>query len=882
MKKKLLNSMRVLLVAAGLCVGANSAWADPIETVGTDGKGDNWENRKYSTFYNLAQGETFHWNFTVTMYQNEEATPEIKNWNNWVLNVKATEGTATDDWFITLRADNYGWGGCYSNADNMSNFDWDTFVTDMNGGTVDMYVNYSSDDQKVRTYVHTTTSDGTKTYFYYNTSLAITDSPTSLYIALCEQYAKLVINTAEKVTESKPTTTYLYSGKAGSTATYTNAWADTNDFDFSYDVFNTKTNTHTFEVDETYGLKIISNRCSYAKAEKTFSPAANAILDIEAECYLNSNTGKYWGDNAAAYFRFGNVWVLENDQNQQSAWSIAESPLSNYTTFTGFTYRQTTLSATVPHTIKMQINTATNTLVYLKVYNGDTEKLSVTNQSLSNPDYTTLGFGVFTGATSNPQIVLKSITVKQTEQAVTNVGYTVNYQLNGATVKTVTGTSVVDETITALTAINGEEEGYEGIHYLSKSAEALTMVLGADAASNVLNVPVRLPYSATVRLTSNVNGTSSYVDYPFTETDDRACSYAVGWPMYKADGEGNYYQLTGETDYAAMGTFTNGETVSKTVNYTTAASDVVWFYDVNGNTPNNVAYSGGSYTNTNSQLANVKVDAGVYDVIFNIVSKAGSGSDHRNAGVSVNGTNVANLSGNANGLRTLRIDVENDESTITAYGNGASNYTDNLDYVLIKKLPSTISVSITSADAATLVSPYALNFTGIDAVKAYYASAQKGANVTFTRIDGTVAANTPLYVTGTTTSVPVVATGTIVDGNLLVAGTGVAVASEAGGKYNFILNKKEGEDVGFYKAAGQTVAVGKAYLSLQDNPFPTGGAKSLNLIFDGETTGISDITRLNGNGESMNDMPIYNLSGQRIAAPQKGINIVNGKKFIVK
>jgi len=28
--------------------------------------------------------------------------------------------------------------------------------------------------------------------------------------------------------------------------------------------------------------------------------------------------------------------------------------------------------------------------------------------------------------------------------------------------------------------------------------------------------------------------------------------------------------------------------------------------------------------------------------------------------------------------------------------------------------------------------------------------------------------------------------------------------------------------------------------------------------------------------------PIYNLRGQRLAAPQKGINIINGKKVVVK
>ena len=857
-------------------------WAEPIETVGTDGTGDSWANRKYSTFYNLAQGETFHWNFTVTMYQNEEETPKIDNWNNWLLNVKATTGIATDDWFITLRADNYGWGSCYSNADNMSNFDWSSFVTDMNGGTVDMYINYSNEDQKVRTYVHTTTSDGTKTYFYYNTSSAITNSPASLYIALCEQYAKLVINTAEKVTESKPATTYLYSGKAGSTATYTNAWANTNDFDFTYSVFNNNTNTHTFEVDETYGLKIISNRCSYAKAEKTFSPAANAILDIEAECYLNSNTGKYWTDNAAAYFRFGNVWVLENDQDQQSAWSIAESPLSNYTKFNGFTYRNTTLSATVPHTIKLQVNTATNTLVYLKVYNGNTEKLSVTNQTLSNPDYTTLGFGVFTGATTNPQIVLKSITVKQTEQVVTNVGYTINYQLNGTTVKSVTSTSVVGETISALTAIDGEEEGYEGIHYLTTSAEASTMVLGADAASNVLNVPVRLPYSATVRLTSNVNGTSSYVDYPFTETDDRTCSYAVGWPMYKADGEGNYYQLTEETDYAAMGTFTNGETIVKTINYTTAASDVVWFYDVNGATPNNTEYSGGSYTNTNSQLANVTVNAGVYDVTFSVVSKAGSGNSHRNAGVSVNGTNVANLSGNSNGLRTLQIIVVSDESVITAYGNGTSNYTDNLDYVIIRKtgeLPATEKIVVSSAGYATYVSDYNLDFSSAT-TKAYKVSVADKGVATLTEVEN-VPAKTPVLLycdggNGEGENIAITTGAAAVADNDLVAGTGAAVATTDGTYTNMILNNVGG-NIGFYYAADQTVAANRAYLHIAKDLAPDAAASRMTMVFAGEASGIETIhdgqTKTSG---------CYSLSGQRVGQPSKGLYIVDGKKVIMK
>lgn len=45
------------------------------------------------------------------------------------------------------------------------------------------------------------------------------------------------------------------------------------------------------------------------------------------------------------------------------------------------------------------------------------------------------------------------------------------------------------------------------------------------------------------------------------------------------------------------------------------------------------------------------------------------------------------------------------------------------------------------------------------------------------------------------------------------------------------------------------------------------------------TTGISSATAA---GEDNAVKGIYNLNGQRMAAPRKGINIINGKKVMVK
>ena len=53
------------------------------------------------------------------------------------------------------------------------------------------------------------------------------------------------------------------------------------------------------------------------------------------------------------------------------------------------------------------------------------------------------------------------------------------------------------------------------------------------------------------------------------------------------------------------------------------------------------------------------------------------------------------------------------------------------------------------------------------------------------------------------------------------------------------------------------------------------------LLWDeGEATGI-EIMR-NVDNEMMRNEIIYNLNGQKLSAPRKGINIINGRKVIVK
>lgn len=174
---------------------------------------------------------------------------------------------------------------------------------------------------------------------------------------------------------------------------------------------------------------------------------------------------------------------------------------------------------------------------------------------------------------------------------------------------------------------------------------------------------------------------------------------------------------------------------------------------------------------------------------------------------------------------------------------------------------------------STFVSDKALDFTGISDVKAYIVTGHTGTAVDMTQMTGSVPANTPLLLEGSTTVVPaLVSSSTDVSANLLKAGTGADVAAEEG-KTKYVLSANGGVAT-FLKINGTaaTVPTGKAYLEF------TGSvpASYLNLDNSG-ATGIETLNMISADGSE-----VYNLSGQRVAQPTKGLYIVNGKKVIIK
>ena len=116
-------------------------------------------------------------------------------------------------------------------------------------------------------------------------------------------------------------------------------------------------------------------------------------------------------------------------------------------------------------------------------------------------------------------------------------------------------------------------------------------------------------------------------------------------------------------------------------------------------------------------------------------------------------------------------------------------------------------------------------------------------------------------------SFPVIPSASVVAGNDLKVSDGSKVADGT----IYALGNKDGV-IGFYKVAeGETVPAGKAYMVIAV-------AAPEFIAFGGETTSISEKNIVKNNAEAI----YFNLAGQRVAQPTKGLYIVNGNKVVIK
>lgn len=611
-------------------------------------------------------------------------------------------------------------------------------------------------------------------------------------------------------------------------------------------------------VDATYGLGFnTTNPGTSYSATKTFDISNNAKVKYSITWRTGNATGR---NTNYEYLQIGNIRISYNsyykfylDTDGKSSMTTEIAKMSN---------------SVFDIPVELVYNTATKTVESLSFNGTDiTSKVSGTIDG----DFKAVTFGFERGGKGGNWAYpnyLTNITVSQLAQSVTTASYTINYTHGGKTLKTVTGETAVGATVSADKAIE-----VDGTRYILEATEVPSMTI--TASDNTLNVPVRKPYTATLNVTTNINGTATTATTAFTETDDHVATWAYAFPIYAKGTDGVYYKADATT-FGESGTFTDGETISKTVNYTTADNDVIFFSEGESTPGTDFLYSNGAtgyvaYQNARDRGISVgTLEAGKYsfDVVFTGVHKRSLGIRH------ATDDPLVIIQPTAVGESTAEFTL--DSTTTNLFINGANYGTakvlqsEDFDYVVIRRI-NTISAEINATSNLTSFCSTS-TVTVPDDVTIYIATASDDNSVTLNSVDTKVIpAGTGVILysaeSGTKTlTVSGTADESLYASNILKAATSAVTA----GDNTYALVK--GQQAFAKVSAGITIPAGKAYLETTANG-------KLNISFGGATTGISNFST---EVAADSNAPMYNLAGQRVNSSYKGVIIKNGRKFLNK
>ena len=203
---------------------------------------------------------------------------------------------------------------------------------------------------------------------------------------------------------------------------------------------------------------------------------------------------------------------------------------------------------------------------------------------------------------------------------------------------------------------------------------------------------------------------------------------------------------------------------------------------------------------------------------------------------------------------------------------------------------------------STMIVPFEVNASDLEAlgITAYGISAVDGSNVTFTKLTGTIANNTPMIVNVPKDGLYLIPRGDASLGNI----PGESVTKNSTETNRKVEVKGGSSDIyfvgsyfskafsesgfsgyncyGVKNSTAQFLKMGSTNNITYFRAFladKSPSARELMLSFEDETTGISETMSAK---QVFGEGAYFDLSGRRVAQPTKGLYIVNGKKVVIK
>lgn len=286
---------------------------------------------------------------------------------------------------------------------------------------------------------------------------------------------------------------------------------------------------------------------------------------------------------------------------------------------------------------------------------------------------------------------------------------------------------------------------------------------------------------------------------------------------------------------------------------------------------NTIMYRGKWGNTTNLDFyQKITLPAGTYTLECD-AWKSGLGGDGK---IYVGANNEASLDGNETSWRKLSlIFVLDEEKTVEVgfnikHNNDGSEKFIGFDNFVLKEIPA-ITRSTQEGKYGTICAPFAAKAEGAKV----YSAAVNGNEVELTEVTEMVAGTPYIYQATENAQTFSYASGSLVEEPVAAAplvGVFEATPVPVG---SYVMQTQNGAQKFYIVAEGKqpTLSANKAYLTV-----PASEAKTLSIGF-AEETAIKAIDAL-----MSGDAKIYDLNGREQKSLQKGVNIVNGVKVLVK